>query len=272
MRIGYIGLGSQGAGIAEMIAKSEHDLVVWARRPGVTDAFVSLGAKVAESPAALAAQCDLVGLCVMADKDVEEMVYDRGILAAMKPGAVLVIQSTVRPQTVREIARSAERYGVDVIDAPVSGSSKGARAHTLLVMTGGTKEACAKAQPMFDTCAGKVIYCGGLGNGQIAKLVNNGLFIASLEVVHDAFEIGDGVGISREVLREVLLAGSARSYALEQSDRIFDSRMAAHISPLFLKDVDLLAEITKADGIDTGVIDGLGRATVATVATYIKRE
>src|SRR5688572_23275132 len=123
MRIGFIGLGSQGGGIAEMIAKSDHELVVWARRAGVVDPYVELGAKVAETPADLAGQCEIVATCVMADKDVLELAVDKGVLAAMKRNAIFVNHATVRPETARRLGESATAHGVRMIDAPVSGAS-----------------------------------------------------------------------------------------------------------------------------------------------------
>jgi 3-hydroxyisobutyrate dehydrogenase len=122
MRIGFIGLGSQGSGMAEMIAKSGHELTVWARRPGVVDPYVALGARAAASPADLARDCDIVATCVMADKDVVELAEERGVLAAMRPGSVFVNHATIAPETVRRLGERAAAEGV-VVDAPVSGSS-----------------------------------------------------------------------------------------------------------------------------------------------------
>jgi 3-hydroxyisobutyrate dehydrogenase len=268
MRIGYIGLGDQGSGIADMVAESEHELVVWARRSGVTDRYEDRGATAAASPAELAAQCDIVGLCVTGDADVEALVVERGLLEAMHPGAALVIQSTVRPETVRAFGPRADQRGVHLLDAPVSGSGSAARQHKLLVMTGGTAAAVAMATPLFDTCAGTVVHCGGLGDAQIAKLINNGLFTANLKIIHDALQIGEQMGIDPDVLRTVLLAGSARSFGLEQYQRIFDLDQAAHAAALLRKDLGLLAALTSGVGVDPGDIVDLAGRVIDTVETY----
>jgi 3-hydroxyisobutyrate dehydrogenase-like beta-hydroxyacid dehydrogenase len=254
MRIGYIGLGNQGGGIADAVAHSDHELVVWARRPEVTDSYVERGATAAASPTELAAQCDIVGLCVTGDDDVNAVVIDQGVLEAMRPGAVLVIQSTVRPQTVRGFGSRAAERGVLVLDAPVSGSGDAARNRVLLVMVGGSADAVATATPLFDTCAGTVVHCGGLGDAQIAKLINNGLFTANLKIVLDAFEIGRQLGVDTDTLRRVLMAGSARSYGVEQSERILAANRPSHAVDLLRKDLTLLGELAADHQVDPGDI------------------
>jgi 3-hydroxyisobutyrate dehydrogenase-like beta-hydroxyacid dehydrogenase len=240
MRIGYIGLGSQGAGMAEMIAKSDHDLVVWARRPGVVDPYVELGAVVAETPAELATGCDIVATCVMADADVIEIAETRGVLAAMRPGAIFVNHATILPETVRRIGESAARYGVEVLDAPVSGSSAAARAKSLLVLASGAEGTIDAAMPMFETY-GKVIRCGALGASQLAKLVNNGVFYANAAIAHHAIRLAETFGISADQMRAVLAAGSGGSFAANVASSMFNPASASHIAGLVAKDSGLLA-------------------------------
>jgi 3-hydroxyisobutyrate dehydrogenase len=264
MRIGYIGLGNQGGGIADAIAQSDHELVVWARRPEVADTYVERGGTFAASPAELAAQCDIVGLCVTGDDDVTSLVTDQGVLESMRPGAVLAIQSTVRPQTVRSFSPRADERGVLLVDAPVSGSGDAARHRVLLVTTGGSQDAVAAATPLFDTCAGAVVHCGGLGDAQVAKLINNGLFTANLKIVLDAFEIGSQLGVDPDTLRSVLTAGSARSFGVEQSARIFAPNRPPHAVSLLRKDLALLADLAAESGVETGdILEQGARATDA---------
>lgn len=262
MRIGYIGLGNQGGGIADAVAQSDHELVVWARRSEATDGYVARGATAASSPSDLAAQCDIVGLCVTGDDDVNAVVIDQGMLEAMRPGAVLVIQSTVRPQTVRGFVTRADERGVLLLDAPVSGSGDAARHRVLLVMTGGSAAAAAAATPLFDTCAGTVVHCGGVGDAQIAKLINNGLFTANLKLVHDAFETGRQLGVDADTLRAVLMAGSARSYGVEHSERIFAPDRPPHAVGLLRKDLNLLGDLAAEHQAGLGDLLEMGaRAT-----------
>jgi|EndMetStandDraft_4_1072995.scaffolds.fasta_scaffold299189_1 3-hydroxyisobutyrate dehydrogenase-like beta-hydroxyacid dehydrogenase len=249
MRIGFIGLGSQGAGMAEMIAKSDHELVVWARRPGVVDAYVELGAKAAATPAALAAECDIVATCVMADKDVVELAEDRGMLAAMRPGGVFVNHATIDPKTARRLGASAAPHGVEVVDAPVSGSSMAARAKSLLVLASGAEAAIDRAMPMFETY-GKVFRCGALGNSQVAKLINNGVFYANMAIAHRALRLAERFDIPADLMRAFLAAGSGGSYAANVETAMFTPSNAAHISGLVEKDSGLLRALCDAGDRD----------------------
>src|SRR5437763_11852468 len=138
MRAGFIGLGSQGGPMARRIVESGHSLAIWARRPETLEPFRDTAATVATSPAEVGAGSDVVGICVMADADVEDVVLrDDGVLAGMASGGVIAIHSTVHPDTCRKVAEQAAARGVDVIDAPVSGGAPAASEGRLLIMVGG---------------------------------------------------------------------------------------------------------------------------------------
>ena len=127
MRVGFIGLGSQGAPMARRIVDGGYDLTLWARRPATLEPFADTAAKTADSPAELAAASDLVCICVVGDDDVREVLAgDTGVLAGLKSGGIVAIHSTVHPDTCRELAESAAKQGVSMIDAPVSGGGPAA--------------------------------------------------------------------------------------------------------------------------------------------------
>ncbi len=108
MRVGFIGLGSQGGPMARRIVEGGYDLTLWARRPATLEPFADTAAKTAQSPAELAAASDLVCLCVVGDDDVREVLAgDNGVLAGLAPGGIVAIHSTVHPDTCRELAESA---------------------------------------------------------------------------------------------------------------------------------------------------------------------
>src|SRR3954470_13701655 len=121
MRVGFIGLGSQGGPMAVAIHEAGFALQVWARRDAVRDEFRSRGVTVAESPRALAQRCDVVCICVTGDEDVHGLVREEGMLAAMAQESVLVIHSTVSPALCERLAAVGAERGVVVVDAPVSG-------------------------------------------------------------------------------------------------------------------------------------------------------
>jgi 3-hydroxyisobutyrate dehydrogenase len=215
MRVGFIGLGSQGAPMARRIVESGHDVTLWARRPGTIEPFADTTAKIAQSPAELAASSDLVCVCVVGDDDVREVVGgDTGVLAGLAPGGIVAIHSTVHPDTCQELARAAALQRISVIDAPVSGGGPAAEEGTLLVMVGGDDEVVERCRPVFATYADPIVHLGPLGSGQVTKILNNVLFTANLGGAISALELGESLGIERSRLCEVLISGSATSRAL----------------------------------------------------------
>ncbi len=216
MRVGFIGLGSQGAPMARRIVDGGYELTLWARRTATLEPFADTDAKTAQSPAELAAVSDLVCVCVVGDDDVREVLAgDTGVLAGLAAGGIVAIHSTVHPDTCREVAESAAAQSVSVIDAPVSGGAPAAEEGKLLVMVGGDDQTVKRCSPVFATYAETIAHLGPIGSGQVAKILNNVLFTANLGGVVSTLELGESLGIDRTRLCEVLGGGSATSRALD---------------------------------------------------------
>ena len=200
MRVGFIGLGSQGAPMARRIVEGGYELTLWARRPASVEPYADTAAKVAATPAELAAASDLVCLCVVGDDDVRQVLTgETGVLAGLAPGGDHRHSQHRAPRHL--LARSpklAARQGVSVIDAPVSGGGPAAADGTLLVMVGGDEADVEKVRPVFATYADPVVHLGPLGSGQVAKILNNLLFSANLGSAMSALELGDALGVARE--------------------------------------------------------------------------
>jgi 3-hydroxyisobutyrate dehydrogenase-like beta-hydroxyacid dehydrogenase len=201
MRVGFIGLGSQGAPMARRITEGGYETTLWARRPASVEPFADTAAKVAGTPAELAAASDLVCLCVVGDDDVREVLGgDTGVLTGLAPGGIIAIHSTVHPDTCREIATLAAQHDISVIDAPVSGGEPAATAGTLLVMVGGDDDVVERARPVFATYADPIVHLGAVGSGQVAKILNNLLFSANLGAAMSTLELGEALGVPRDRL------------------------------------------------------------------------
>jgi 3-hydroxyisobutyrate dehydrogenase-like beta-hydroxyacid dehydrogenase len=244
MNVGFIGLGSQGAPMAARIGEV-FDLAVWARRPESITSFTGRVARVATSARDLATSCDVVCLCVRDDAGVRAVCDGpAGVLAGLAPRAVLVVHSTVHPNTVRQLAVDAHASGVEVLDAPVSGANAAAEGR-LVTMAGGD-------QKVFDR-----FLVGPVGAGQIAKLVNNALFTAHLALAATALDAGEQLGLARDVLHQVLSAGSGRSAALELSRRLaVDGLVDRSAADLLTKDVRLFAGVAAEANVDAGPLVG----------------
>jgi len=215
MDVGFIGLGSQGGPMARRIVDAGFPTTLWARRPASLEPFADTAATVAGSPAELAAASDLVCLCVVGDDDVKEVLNGQtGVLAGLASGGIVAIHSTVHPDTCREVAESAAKQGISVIDAPVSGGGPAVEEGKLLVMTGGDEDVVERCRPVFATYADPIVHLGPLGSGQITKILNNLLFSANLGSAISTLNLGDSLGIPRDKLCDVLTRGSAVSKAL----------------------------------------------------------
>ena len=252
MKVGFIGLGSQGGPMARRIVEGGYDTTLWARRPATLEPFADTPAKVAESPAELAAASDLVCLCVVGDTDIEELTGgEHGLLAAMKPGGVIAVHSTVHPDTCRALAKQAAAQGVSVIDAPVSGGGGAAEQRRLLVMVGGDTDVVERCRPVFETYADPIVHLGELGSGQTTKLLNNLLFTAHLSTAASLLSLGSSLSVDPTRLAEVIQHGSGNSFALEKVALVGGKLdvMAQVAGPLLRKDVRLVSEVAAAAGV-----------------------
>jgi 3-hydroxyisobutyrate dehydrogenase-like beta-hydroxyacid dehydrogenase len=248
MRVGFIGLGSQGAPMARRIVEGGYELTLWARRPTAVEPYADTAAKVATTPAELGAASDLVCLCVVGDDDVKQVLEgDTGVLAGLAPGGMIAIHSTVHPDTCREIAKLAADTGISVIDAPVSGGAPAASEGTLLVMVGGDEDVVEECRPVFATYADPIVHLGPLGSGQVAKILNNLLFSANLGSAISTLELGESLGVSRDKLCEVVNRGSATSKAIGSIAAFGGSleRLAPIAGALLQKDVRHAASLAR---------------------------
>jgi len=257
MRVGFIGLGSQGAPMARRIIESGFDTTLWARRSATLEPFADTAAAIATSPAALGARSDLVCLCVVSDADVREVVTGRdGVLTGMKPGGIIAVHSTVHPSTCRELAQRAAAQGISLIDAPVSGGGAAAAEQHLLVMTGGPAEVVERCRPVLSTYADPLVHLGEVGAGQLTKLLNNLLFTANLATAKSLLDLGRALGIDTTRLGEVVAHGSGNSYALGSLTLLGGSLevLTGLAGELLRKDVSLIADLTTAAGVSTGPV------------------
>lgn len=236
--------------MARRIVEDGFRLTLWARRSQSVEPFRDISVTLATTPAALGAQSDVVGICVVGDSDVEDVLLRTdGVVAGMSPGGIVAIHSTVHPDTCRRVAAQAAEYGVAVIDAPVSGGGNAAVNRSLLVMVGGEPEAVERCRPVLATFGSPVVHLGPLGSGQIAKLINNLVFTAHVSMALDTFSFAEQLGIDQVSLGNVLAHGSGGSRAadilLASGIDLTGLRSA---SSLLKKDVGLVLDVAGQNG------------------------
>ena len=216
MKIGFLGLGIMGRPMALNLLKGGHEVVVWARRAESMQPLLDGGARGAASPAAVAADVDVVISMVADAPDVEQvMLGENGAAKGARPGLVAVDMSTIAPAAARAIGAKLAEAGIDFLDAPVSGGEVGAIAGTLSIMAGGSDAAFAKARPAFDCMGKNVVHVGPSGAGQVAKAANQILTGVGVLAVAEALNFARQAGADPAKVREALMGGFANSKILE---------------------------------------------------------
>lgn len=269
MRVGFIGLGSQGAPMARRIVAGGFDLTLWARRSATVEPFADTAATIAGSPAELASVSDLVCVCVVGDDDVREVLRgSSGVFAGLASGGIVAVHSTVHPDTCREMAESAAAQGVSLIDAPVSGGGPAAEERKLLVMAGGDGDVVDRCRPVFATYADPVVHLGPVGSGQVTKILNNVLFTANLGSAVSTLELGESLGLDRNRLCDVLSSGSATSKALASIAGFGGTLegLAPIAGALLQKDVRHAASLTESAAARPGVVFDAADAALDSMA------
>ena len=218
LRVGFIGLGIMGRGMAASLVRSGFPVVVHNRNRAAEQALVDAGAMGAESPQALGTQAAVVLLCLSDTAAVEAVLFGPdGLAHGLKPGSYVVDTSTISAEATRDHARRLAERGITLIDAPVSGGEAAAAKGELSCMVGGTPEALAYCQPFLNAIASRVVHVGGNGAGQIAKSCNQIAVSSVMFGVVEAFALARANGVDPAAVREALLGGAARSAILEKN-------------------------------------------------------
>ena len=216
-KIGFVGLGNMGYGMARNVARTA--LV------SAFDGDVAIGPKLAAEVGRVEAAADVAGAARGADavvtslpsNDAVRAVYlgPGGVLEALAAGSACVDTSTVDPAVSREVAAAAAAKNITFLDAPVSGGVPAADAGTLTFMVGGDAADVEAARPLLESMGARVIHCGGVGAGGVAKLCNNLVLAISMLGVSEATNLGDRLGVSPAALNEVLSTSTARCWSCD---------------------------------------------------------
>jgi len=214
-RVGFIGLGIMGQGMARNLLKAGFDLTVWNRTASKAQAMGDEGAKVAASPAALAGECDVIVVCVSDTPDVEAVLFgEHGVFDGVQSGALIVDCSTISPIKTQEFAAKLAEKGVHMLDAPISGGSEGAARGTLAIMVGGEAEQFERAMPYLQAMGKTITHVGPNGAGQMVKLVNQILVANSMLALGEAFLFAQAGGLDLEKTLKAVEGGAAGSWTL----------------------------------------------------------
>ncbi|MGH7905257.1 MAG: NAD(P)-dependent oxidoreductase [Candidatus Binataceae bacterium] len=247
MRAGFIGLGTQGKFLAVNIVKAGHDLMVFDVRQEPLRELADEGAKVARSNREVAQHAEIIEICVVDDAQVEDVVFGPdGVLEGADAGKIIVLHSTIHPDTVSKIAEAAKRKKVEVMDVAVSGGETGARNRTMCYMAGGARDAFERCEPLFRTSGSAIFHVGDLGAGIRAKLAHQVMICVNMLSAYEGMMLGVKAGVSPEALENVIHGGMAQSRV---ADHWQDFRPGKRSAPIFYKDLRLALEFAHSLGI-----------------------
>jgi 3-hydroxyisobutyrate dehydrogenase len=214
-RIGFIGLGIMGQGMARNLFQKGFELCVWNRTEERVKPLAALGCRTAVTAAELAAQSTIIITCVSDTPDVEAVLLgENGVLEGLQSGSLVVDMSTISPQATRRLAATIAARGSYMLDAPVSGGNEGAERGTLSIMVGGDAAQVERAMPVFQAMGQNIVHVGGHGDGQMAKLVNQVLVVVNMLAVSEAFILAQAGGLDLTRTLAAVSQGAAGSWML----------------------------------------------------------
>ncbi|MBN8830237.1 MAG: NAD(P)-dependent oxidoreductase [Sphingomonadales bacterium] len=216
-KIAFLGLGVMGAPMAGHLARAGHDLLVFNRSMGKTQAWVErYGGEAAVSPAQAAEEADVVVSCVGTDDDLEAVTIGRdGAFRTMRTGSLFIDHTTVSARISRQLALEAESRGLHFVDAPVSGGQSGAENGKLSVMCGGSEPAVAAARLVMQAYSARVVHCGPAGAGQTTKMVNQICIAGVLSGVSEGLRFAQAAGLDLDAVYEAISGGAAQSWQMD---------------------------------------------------------
>jgi len=258
-RLGFIGLGLMGTAMSLRLLDKGWPLTVWNLEPERVPPVVAAGAVAAPSPAAVAEASDVVLMCVLHTKAVEECVFgNHGVAQANVDGKILIDHSTADPNRTRDLAvRLRREKGMVWIDAPVSGGPVAARDGTMTVMAGGEATAIEMVRALMADLSANFTHMGPNGAGQMAKVINQAIVGANYVVMAEALALAEASGIDAARLPECLAGGHADSALLQQ---LYPRMQARDFTPprayarQLLKDMHAVGDTVETLGLNLPLI------------------
>jgi len=250
--VGFVGLGNMGRPISTNILKESARLLVNDHHEENMELLHSRGAVIESDTQVIAAQADVIFLCLPGPQQVREAVLgEKGLLAQGHTGQYIVDLSTIDVSTSQEIAREAKENDINYIDAPVSGGVKNAVSGTLTVMIGANTDEIAPIRPLIETIGTTIHFMGRRGGGSAIKIINNFMSFAIMIVNAEALLMADHIGIPFDNFYDVVSSSSGGNVNLNaKKDKIRANDIeASFTTDLVIKDMELAVQLCRDSGI-----------------------
>jgi 3-hydroxyisobutyrate dehydrogenase len=276
-RIAFIGLGNMGLPMAQNLLKAGHSVEGVDVSEASVAKLVAAGGVRVETPKSAAARGDVVITMLPSGKEVREVYLgSSGIIENANQGTLLIDCSTIDVETARAVAAEAEKRGLLMLDAPVSGGVGGASAATLTFMVGGSAQAFTRAQSILEKMGKTIVHAGGSGTGQAAKICNNMILGISMIAVSEAFVLAEKLGLDHQKLFDISSKSSGQCWSMTSycpvpgpvpASPANRDYQAGFTAAMMLKDLKLSQEAAKASGVKTQLGTGAERIYSAYVAS-----
>jgi 3-hydroxyisobutyrate dehydrogenase len=275
-RIGFIGLGNMGLPMAQNLVKAKHQVEGVDVNPAAVEKLKAAGGTGVEFAKVSAARADVVITMLPAGQQVRDVYLGpNGVIENANQGTLLIDCSTIDVATARAVAGEAEKKGLMMLDAPVSGGVGGATAGTLTFMVGGSAQAFARAQSILEKMGKTIVHAGGAGNGQAAKICNNMILGISMIAVSEGFVLAEKLGLEHQKLFDIASKSSGQCWAMTSycpvpgpvpTSPANRDYQAGFTAAMMLKDLKLAQDAAKAAGAKTA----LGADAAALYSRYVE--
>ncbi len=274
-KIGMIGTGAMGLALLERLNLAGVNAVCYDAHVPALEQARALGMRVVGSAAEVAAEATLIDIVVRTDEDTVDCVLGAdGVLASAQPGALLLLHSSILPQTMIKVGQAASAQGVHVIDACMTGVPDTVRAGDLSFVVGGAEELVERAKPHLLKMSKEIFHMGPLGTGAVGKLIKNMLGGAETLIVHEAIKIGLAGGIPYPKALEMMRRIGHES-VLNRWQRTFDPSGSDPLPRsgrnVLNKDIPLVAELARLYDLDVPITQQLAAAANRVVEANEKR-
>jgi 3-hydroxyisobutyrate dehydrogenase len=260
-KIGFIGLGNMGLPMAQNLLKAGHAVQGFDMNKAQVDALVTSSGQATDSVKAAASGVDIVITMLPAGAHVREVYLSAdGVLASVGAATLLIDSSTIDVETARAVAAAADKKGLAMLDAPVSGGVGGAAAATLTFMVGGSERAFVRAESILQKMGRTIVHAGGPGNGQAAKICNNMILAVSMIAVSEGFVLAEKLGLDHQKLFDIASKSSGQCWAMTSycpvpgpvpASPANRDYQAGFTAAMMLKDLKLAQGAAKAAGAKT---------------------
>jgi len=267
--VGMIGVGAMGLALLERLKLAGVRATVYDSYPPAVEAARSLGCEIASSAADVARQSTLVDVVVRTDEDVVQcMTGLKGVLERAASGTLVLLHSSILPQTVQQVAAAAHAKSVSVVDACMTGVPATVRAGELCFVVGGAGDLVARAEPHLLKMGKQVLHMGPIGTGAVAKLIKNMVSGSETLIVHEAIQIGLAGGIPYPQVLE-MMRQIGHDSVLNRWQKTFDpsgkNPLPKSGRNVMNKDIPLAAELARLYGLDVPIIQELAKSAVRVV-------